>query len=122
METLVSSPVSPSTNGATASHFTTVDPTFVVEHLAKLIEANLGATRRELESIGSLLSKPKSSDTIQRCTRFATESQVALYVQKDVIPASKDGVSGEEDESKLLLRKKDVREGLTALQAPFIIP
>lgn len=103
METLVSSPVSPSTNGATASHFTTVDPTLVVEHLAKLIEANLGATRRELESIGSLLSKPKYSDTIQRCTRFGTESQVALYVQKDVIPAAKDGVSGtEEDESTSL--------------------
>lgn len=110
METLVSSPgaLSPSTatnrsNGITgaASHFTTVDPTIVVEHLAKLIEANLGATRRELESIGSLLSKPKQSDTIQRCTRFATESQVALYVQKDVISADKNGGSRvEEDESK----------------------
>lgn len=112
METLVSSPgaLSPSTaagalgatNGVSGSHFTTVDPTLVAEHLAKLIEANLGATRRELESIGSLLSKPKQSDTIQRCTRFATESQVALYVQKDVIPAAgKDGGGGmDKDESK----------------------
>ena len=97
METLVSSPLSPSTNGAPTSHFTTVDPTLVVEHLAKLIEANLGATRRELENIGSLLSKSRYSDTLSRCTRFATETQVALYVQKDVVSYERDGKSEVDD-------------------------
>jgi dynein heavy chain 1 len=95
METLVSSPVSPSTNGVATSHFTTVDPTLVVEHLAKLIEANLGATRKELESIGSLLSKSRYSETVQRCARFASESQVALYVQKDLVGRTEDGIPGE---------------------------
>lgn len=90
METLVSSPASPSANGVAGSHFSTVDPTLVVEHLARLIEANLGATRRELESIGSLLSKSRYPETVQRCTRFATESQVALYVQKDIVATEED--------------------------------
>src|SRR5690349_395968 len=90
METLVSSPASPPPNGVSSSHFSTVDPTLIVEHLAKLIEANLGATRRELENIGSLLSKSRYSETVQRCTRFATESQAALYVQKDIIGIEED--------------------------------
>ncbi|ELR09608.1 Dynein heavy chain, cytoplasmic [Pseudogymnoascus destructans] len=90
MVTLVSSPASPSANGVAGSHFSTVDPTVVVEHLARLIEANLGATRRELESIGSLLSKSRYPETVQRCTRFATESQVALYVQKDIVGTEED--------------------------------
>lgn len=93
METLVSSPVTPLANGVATSHFTTVDPTLVVEHLAKLIEANLGATRRELENIGSLLSKSSYSETVQRCARFATESQVALYVQKDLVGTAEDAKS-----------------------------
>lgn len=92
METLASSPgASPSANGVAASHFATVDPALVVEHLAKLIEANLGATRRELEDVGSLLSKAKYHETLQRCSRFASESQVALYVQKELVETADEG-------------------------------
>lgn len=78
------SATNPTANGVTSNGFTTIDPVLVVEHLAAVLEITLGATRRELESIGSLLSKARYFDTVQRCTRFATESQVALYVQKDV--------------------------------------
>jgi dynein heavy chain 1 len=84
MESLIAAPASPS-NGVATNGFPTIDPTLVVEHLAAVLQITLGATRQDLENTGSLLSKSKYSDTVQRCTRFATESQVALYVQKDVV-------------------------------------
>ena len=62
-----------------------VNPGLVVRYLADLLEIILGASTEDLESEGSLLSKSKKSDTVQRCTRFASESQVALYVQKNAI-------------------------------------
>ena len=71
------------TNGLAT--YQTIDPLLVIEHLAAVLEIALGATRRELESVGSLLSKSRYSDTVQRCTRFATENQTALYVQKEVV-------------------------------------
>ena len=92
MESLTVSPASPSPNGVASSPFPPIDPTLVVEHLAAVIETALGATRKELENVGSLLSKARYSDTVQRCTRFATESQLVLYVQKDIVLEAKDGL------------------------------
>lgn len=94
MESLVAIPASPATNGVASNPFPTMDPVLIVEHLAAVLEITLGATRRELESFGSLLSKARYSDTVQRCTRFATESQLALYVRKDIISEGEDGVQG----------------------------
>lgn len=99
MESLVATPASPATNGVVSSPFSTIDPVLVVEHLVAVLEITLGATRRELESFGSLLSKAKYSDTIQRCARFATESQVVLYVRKDIISEGEDGIQGISDVS-----------------------
>ena len=62
-----------------------INPNLVVRYLVDLLEITLGASTEDLESNGSILSESKKSDTVQRCTRFASESQVALYVQKDVI-------------------------------------
>lgn len=62
-----------------------IDPEIVVRHLVDLLELTLGATKDDLERKGSLLSEARKSDTVQRCTRFASESQVALYVQKTFI-------------------------------------
>ena len=62
-----------------------IDPNLVVRYLVGVLEIILGASTQDLESKGSILSETKKSDTVQRCTRFASESQVALYVQKDVI-------------------------------------
>ena len=62
-----------------------VDPALVVRHLVDLLEVTLGASTEDLESKGSLLADSKRGDTVQRCTRFASESQVALYVQKDAV-------------------------------------
>ena len=62
-----------------------INPQTVVDHLVDVLGITLGASPDDLESSGSLLSKSKKSDTIQRCTRFASESQVVLYVQKDLL-------------------------------------
>lgn len=99
MESLATSPATPSTNGAATGGLPTIDPTLIVEHLVAVLEIALGATRRELENVGSLLSKARYSDTVLRCTRFATESQLALYVQKDV--ALVDGLDGVVDASSM---------------------
>lgn len=62
-----------------------INPDLIVRHLVDLLEITLGASKEDLEGKGSILSESKKSDTVQRCTRFASESQVALYVQKDVV-------------------------------------
>ena len=59
------------------------DPFAVLEHIANLIEASLGAARKELEAVGSLLSKNQQADTLEKCAQFAADTQVALYAQKD---------------------------------------
>lgn len=64
---------------------TSIDPEILVQHLSALLEITLGASTAELESKGSILSDSKRSETVQRCLRFASEAQVALYVQKDLI-------------------------------------
>lgn len=60
-----------------------VDPLSVLEHIANLIETTLGAARRELEAVGSLLSKASRGDSLSKCARFADDSQVSLFARKD---------------------------------------
>ncbi|CAK7266377.1 dynein heavy chain [Sporothrix epigloea] len=75
-----------STGVSSLSYF---DPARVVDHLAAVLEAALGATREELDAPGSILSKTRYADTIQRCSRFAHEPQaVSLYIQKDLVPTA----------------------------------
>lgn len=74
-------------NGVNGTVLVTMDPARVIEHLAQLLEAALGATREELEAPGSLLSKARYSDTLQRCSRFTNDALVSLYIQKD-LPAT----------------------------------
>ncbi|KAK1752146.1 dynein heavy chain, cytoplasmic [Echria macrotheca] len=79
--------LSPGANGVAAASFG-VDPARVVDHLTALLEAALGATRTELEAPNSLLHKSRYADTVHRCTRFASDSLVALYIQKDLAPTT----------------------------------
>lgn len=75
-------------NGVSApAQASLVDSGIVIQYLVDVLQVTLGALKTELESTGSLLSKAKYSETVQRCTRFASESQVALYVQKDLVAA-----------------------------------
>lgn len=78
---------SPGANGHAPSSIlsTTIDPNLVVQHLVDHLEVTLGASAEDLESSGNLLCVSKRQDTIQRCTRFASDSQNALYVLKDVV-------------------------------------
>ena len=63
----------------------TIDPDVVIRHLVDLLEITLGASSDDLEAEGCLLSDDRRQDTVQRCTRFACEPQVALYVQKEIL-------------------------------------
>jgi dynein heavy chain 1, cytosolic len=60
------------------------DPKVLVDHLSSLLIVTLGATKSELEAYPSLLSQSELSETLQRCSRFTSDSQAALYVRKDV--------------------------------------
>lgn len=77
-----------------------MDPGRVVDHLAQLLEATLGATADELEAPGSLLSEARLSDTLQRCTRFINDGQ-SLWIQKD-LPAAPQLENGDGEHSTLL--------------------
>ncbi|KAK3716178.1 dynein heavy chain [Vermiconidia calcicola] len=68
-----------------------VDPESIVKYLSNVLEVTLGATQEELEATGSLLHESNIEDTIARCTRFALESQVALYVLKQASPPQHNG-------------------------------
>ncbi|KAI9815391.1 MAG: hypothetical protein M1826_002067 [Phylliscum demangeonii] len=60
--------------------------TVLLDYLVALLQTALGASREDLESDGSLLAQRNLYETEQRCTRFATDAQVALYVNKAVLP------------------------------------
>ena len=96
--TEVDSPASPN---EVAKNAFAVDPILIVEHLASVLQITLGATRKELENANSLLSKSRYQDTISRCTRFASENQVALYVTKDI--ASAESLNGTLDGTSIHL-------------------
>jgi dynein heavy chain 1, cytosolic len=92
--------VLPTTTGngsATPDPLPTTDPLVVLEHLAEVLQITLGAARRELEAVGSLLSKAKQADSIQKCARFSSDTQVAIYAQKDILDGESqndsDGIS-----------------------------
>lgn len=85
----VASPQIPGANGvASPTADPSIDPNRVLDHITVICQAALGATNEDLESPGSLLHKHRYSDTVQRCTRFATETPNTLYIQKDILPAS----------------------------------
>ncbi|RMZ84735.1 hypothetical protein DV737_g982, partial [Chaetothyriales sp. CBS 132003] len=66
-------------NGERRSHAPgPTDPQIVLDHIVRLIETSLGAARRELEAVGSLLSKSERADSLGQCAQFASTSQVAL--------------------------------------------
>ncbi|KAF2103413.1 dynein heavy chain [Rhizodiscina lignyota] len=76
----------PGANGiANAASPPTFDPQVLVDHLSNLITVTLGAPKSDLEAYPSFLSQSELPETLQRCSRFASEPQAAaLYVRKDV--------------------------------------
>lgn len=78
----------PPANGVAAAPFPTIEPERVVEYLADVCKVALGATQEELEQSGNLLHKSRYGETVSRCTRFATDAQNVLYIQKDIAASS----------------------------------
>lgn len=112
MEAVASAPPlvsqTPGANGDGPSAFIAIDPNLVVDYLVSIITITLGSTRSDLESPGSLLSKANYTDTLQRCTRFASDVQVALYIQKETVP-SPDLPDGPVDDGEFLCRANTCR-------------
>lgn len=72
-----------------------IDPQIIVDYVEKVLEVNLGASRADLHAPGSLLSESRIDDTLQRCTRFALESQQVIYLAKDRLDEARiDGLDG----------------------------
>lgn len=61
------------------------NPITLVEYLTEVLSITLGATKRDLEANGSILSDVRYSETLSKCSRFAAEPIVALYASKDVL-------------------------------------
>ena len=90
--------ISPGMNGhgPFPDQFVPIDPQSMVHHMTDLLEVTLGASIEDLHRTGSLLSEPNKQETVQRCRRFASESQTALYVQKiSVATEQSNGTYGE---------------------------
>jgi dynein heavy chain 1 len=72
-----------------------IDPQIIVNYVEKVLEVNLGASSADLHAPGSLLSESRIDDTLQRCTRFALESQQVIYLMKDRLEEARiDGLDG----------------------------
>lgn len=114
MEVTAPGGTSPSANGLAAggNGGYQIDPLLILDHLTQVCEITLGASRKELENVGSLLSKAKVSDTTQRVQRWA-ESQAVLYLQKD-IAASADVIDGPLDGTGMYFQAGTQRLGLMA--------
>lgn len=61
-----------------------LEPDQIVDYLCQLLSVTLNASRDQLQHEGSLLSKQAYAHTLDRCRRFLSDSQVALYVQKAI--------------------------------------
>lgn len=61
------------------------NPITLVDYLTEVLFITLGATKRDLEANGSILSEVRYSETLSKCSRFAAEPIVALYASKDVL-------------------------------------
>lgn len=85
------------TNGDLVHRIDTTQSLKVLEHLVSLIETNLGIARRELESVGSLLSGAKTRESLERCRQYAEEPQVALYAQRDSLDQQANGHDDDEE-------------------------
>lgn len=57
----------------------------LLDYLVEVLNVTLGATKKDLEATGSLLSPSRRTETLRQCQRFATESQVSIYLSKEVL-------------------------------------
>ena len=97
-------PLVPATNGAAIGRSvspappptSTIDPQLIISYLESVLQVTLGASREELQANNSFLSSDNLPETLARCQRFASEAQVAIYVQQEALDTA-DGVQGDGD-------------------------
>lgn len=105
--TKMEDPLVPATNGAAIGRpvspappaISTIDPQLIISYLESVLHVTLGASREELQANNSFLSQENLPDTLARCQRFASEAQVAIYVQQEALDAA-DGIQGDGDARK----------------------
>jgi hypothetical protein len=86
MEVLAPSQVpSPGPNGVANTPFAAIDPGLIYDYLQLQLKVTLGANSAELEAPGSLFDPSSYDEVTQRIARFATDSQTALYIQKELV-------------------------------------
>lgn len=73
------------TSPSSTSLLPAFSPIVLVDYLTEVLSITLGATKRDLEVNGSILSDARYSETLSKCSRFAAEPIVALYASKDVL-------------------------------------
>jgi dynein heavy chain 1 len=95
MESLVANPVLPNGVSSPGGGYSTFDASSLAKHINDVLLVTANATQHELESPGSLFAKARLAETTTRLTRYATEPQTALYIQKDLVAS--DTPDGEED-------------------------
>ncbi|THY74507.1 dynein heavy chain [Aureobasidium pullulans] len=97
-------PLVPATNGTAIGRpvspappaTSTIDPQLILSYLESVLHVTLGASRKELEANNSFLSPANLPETLIRCQRFASEAQVAIYVQQEALDAI-DDIQGDGD-------------------------
>ncbi|KAI5805001.1 dynein heavy chain, N-terminal region 1-domain-containing protein [Geopyxis carbonaria] len=82
------SSVAGSANGATNPNpsntlLPSFNPTLLADYLREVLSVTLGASNADLEGPGCLFAEERSSETLQKLSRYATEPLVALYATKD---------------------------------------
>jgi dynein heavy chain 1 len=89
--TAIGRPVSPAPPATSI-----IDPQLILSYLESVLHVTLGASRKELEANNSFLSPANLPETLIRCQRFASEAQVAIYVQQEALDAI-DDIQGDGD-------------------------
>lgn len=86
MDGPVLGPVTGSTSPASPNALINAfNPVLLADYLREVLALTLGATKAELESVGSLFDPDRESETLARLSRYASEPVVALYASKDVV-------------------------------------
>ncbi|KAG9804250.1 dynein heavy chain, partial [Aureobasidium melanogenum] len=102
--TKMEDPLVPATNGAAIGRSvspappptSTIDPQLIISYLESVLHVTLGASKEELQANNSFLSPENLPETLARCQRFASEAQVAIYVQQEALDTA-DGIQGDGD-------------------------
>ena len=103
----MASPLSPNGVSSPGGGYSGFEVDVLLKHISDVLLLTLGASQTDLESTGSLLSRARLAETTTRVTRYATESQTALYIQKDV--SASDTLDGVENKPCMWSSLNDTR-------------